>query len=123
MNAERKAKVSQLAKQLKAMTESQKADFVGKVGAIVTIEGHALSRNNTCLLLLQQNGTVPTVVGGYRQWQRAGRQVCKNQHGSIIWFPRIQGRTEEDPGELQGFMLATVFDISQTKEIGASEVE
>ena len=121
MNAERKAKVSQLAKQLKALTDDQKIDFIAKYGSIVTVEGHSLSRNNTCLLLFQMNGTVPTVVGGYRQWQRAGRQVCKGEHGSIIWFPRIQGQTEDDPGELQGFMLATVFDISQTKEIGASE--
>ena len=121
MNAERKARVSELAKRLKAMTEEQKIDFIAQYGAIVTVEGHALSRNNTCLLIFQMNGTVPTVVGGYRQWQRAGRQVQKGEHGSIIWFPRIQGKTEEDPGELQGFMLATVFDISQTKELGASE--
>ena len=120
MNAERKAKVQQLAKRLKSLTDDQKADFIAQYGAIVTIEGHALSRNNTCLLLFQMNGTIPTVVGGYRQWQRAGRQVQKGEHGSIIWFPRITGQTEEDPGELQGFMLATVFDISQTKEMEAS---
>jgi hypothetical protein len=116
MNAERKARVSELAKQLKAMTESQKIDFISKYGSIVTVEGHSLSRNNTCLLLLQRNGIIPTVVGGYRQWQKAGRQVQKGEHGSIIWFPRIQGQTEEDPGEVEGFMLGTVFDISQTKE-------
>ena len=121
MNSERKAKVQQLAKRLKAMTEEQKIDFIAQYKAVVTVDGHALSRNNTILVIFQSTETIPTVVGGYRQWQRAGRQVQKGEHGSIIWFPRIQGRTEDDPGELQGFMLATVFDISQTKEIGASE--
>lgn len=67
------------------------------------------------------NGTIPTVVGGYRQWQRAGRQVQKGEHGSIIWFPRMSKNEETDTEELKGFMLATVFDVSQTKEIGASE--
>lgn len=47
MNPERKAKVSQLAKRLKALTDDQKVDFIAQYGSIVTIEGHALSRNNT----------------------------------------------------------------------------
>lgn len=29
----------------------------------------------------QSNSTTPTIVGGYRQWQQAGQQVKKGEHG------------------------------------------
>ena len=115
MTDEKKATVRKLASRLKGMTEAQKIEFIAARG-IVNVEGHTLSMNNTCLLLFQSNGTVPTVVGGYRQWQAAGRQVQAGQHGFIIWFPRFSKDEDADP-ELKGFLLATVFDVSQTVEI------
>lgn len=113
MNAERKAAFSALAKKVKAMSESDKVAFVSS-RAIVNTEGKALSLKNACLLLYQ-SATVPTVVGGYRQWQRAGRQVQKGEHGLAIWYPSRR-KGEEGEEDKLSFFVGTVFDISQTKE-------
>lgn len=68
-----------------------------------------------------------TVVAGFRQWIKAGRCVCKGEHGLTIWVPvggkkavRIeeQGSNESETQEDGvSFVLGTVFDISQTREL------
>jgi len=116
MNAERKAQFGILAKKLKGMTEAQKVNMILNRG-IVNVKGKALSLHNNCLLLLQANGTTPTVVGGYRQWKVTGRQVQKGQHGLMIWYP--SRRKVEGEEEKVNFYVGTVFDISQTKEAEA----
>jgi hypothetical protein len=116
MTEARKAKVSELAKKLHDLSEDQKMELVASCGGISTIEGRTLSLNNTCLILFQADGTIPTVVGGYRQWQREGRQVRKGERGSIIWVPsQAQSENEDEDPELR-FYTVTVFDISQTEE-------
>jgi hypothetical protein len=117
-----------LVKQVADMTEEQKAALVARIGAVPTCEGHALSLANTMLLLMQMPNV--SMVGGFRQWLRAGRCVQKGQHGAMIWIPlgkRKNGEPdatdEEDPieeapktnGNGKGrFIIGTVFDISQT---------
>lgn len=117
MSPERKAKFRTLAKRLKNLSESDKLSLVANNG-IRNVDGHSLSLNNTCLLLFQANGTVPTVVGGYRQWQKADRQVRRGEHGMMIWFPtsRKEDPEDEDSEDITRFFIGTVFDISQTEE-------
>jgi hypothetical protein len=101
---------------------------VARVGAIVTCEGHALSVHNSCLVLAQ----LPTasVVGGFRQWKEHGRSVRKGERGLMIWVPTSCKADAEQPapeaqppaeGQTEGgarrsgFVMGTVFDISQTE--------
>lgn len=115
MSPERKQKFSKLAKALKGMSEDEKVDMIVD-HSIVNTEGKSLSGNNVVLLLMQQPGTIPTIVGGYRQWQNAGRQVTKGQHGMMIWYPSSK-KSEDGEDEETRFFVGTVFDISQTDEI------
>jgi len=83
---------------------------------IATIEGRALSLHNTLFVYLQCDGIIPTIVGGYRQWQQAGQQVKKGEHGMIILFP--VGDKDKETGEVMGatrFYTGTVFDITQVE--------
>ena len=117
MSPERREKFSGLAKRLKAMSEDEKIAFVSKIGSIVNVDGKSLSLQNTCLLLFQSSG-VPTMVGGFKQWQRAGRQVKRGEHGLMIWYPSRRASKDSDDStepELK-FFVGTVFDIGQTEE-------
>lgn len=70
-----------------------------------------------CLLVLMQNPDA-TVVAGYRDWQKAGRQVRKGEKGIAIRAPftKKTGELDEEGKEKKStyFNLVTVFDISQT---------
>ena len=117
----RRAYGRDLVKQVKALTDDQRQQMARSMNGIATCEGHGLSLHNTCLLALQCPSA--TVVGGYQQWKRQGRQVKKGEHGHIIWIPRFTGKTEtEEDQELQGFLLGTVFDIGQTEETAKAEI-
>ena len=121
--AERRARFTELANRVAELSEDERAALVAKVGAIVTCEGHALSVHNSCLVLTQ----LPTasMVGGFRQWKAHGRSVKKGEHGLMIWVPTGRkddaqaeaGASEEAEGEAKraGFVMGTVFDISQTE--------
>jgi hypothetical protein len=124
----RRAKMRELAAQIAKMTEAQRLELAMRC-PVVTIEGHALSVKNQCLLAFQSAGV--TVVGGFRQWLKAGRVVDKGQHGLSIWIPLCKKSSETtaagesidgEPSEVH-FALATVFDVSQTvaKEQGVTE--
>ena len=115
--AERRTKMRAIAKQISGMSELQRAELVRDWPT--TIEGHQLSMFNACMIALQGGATV---VGGFRQWKRAGRSVMKGQHGLTIWVPL--GKDKRDNGQSEQlsedsplrFILATVFDVSQTEE-------
>ena len=115
MNQQRKEAFSKLAKALKNMTEEQKLDLIAEK-SITNVEGKALSLNNAVLMLMQAEN-IPTVVGGYRQWQSAGRQVSKGQHGLMIWYP--SSRKSDDGEDETRFFVGTVFDIAQTEVIAS----
>lgn len=114
---ERRAKVRDIAKQIAAMTPEAQTALVQNWPT--TIEGHALSLKNACLLAYQGRATV---VGGFRQWKKAGRFVRKGEGGMSIWIPLMKktkdanGDEINEDGERPNFGLATVFDISQTDE-------
>lgn len=73
---------------------------------------------------------IPTATDarGYREWQRAGRQVRKGEHGVRIWVPRRDGghikRTaaEGEPIARQRFTMTTVFDVAQTDPAAPAQV-
>lgn len=117
---ERQAKVSELRTKLSHLTQEQRQELING-GIIATIEGRTLSLHNTLILYIQADGTLPTIVGGYKQWKAAGRQVVKGQHGSMIWFP--VGDKDKETGDIisaERYFTATVFDISQTEIIKES---
>lgn len=116
---ERRARFKALWKKVAAMSEEQRLQAAACTG-VVNVEGKSLSVTNTILIIMQRPGA--TVVGGFRQWLKNGRQVVKGQHGVQIWVPvfnkgaaPVEGEPSED-GEKRGFVVGTVFDISQTEE-------
>ena len=114
---DRKGKIKELRSKLASLTEQDRQALAGR-GLIATVEGHILSLHNTILVYLQCNGHTPTVVGGYQQWKRAGKQVKRGEHGYMIWFP--VGQKDEDTGDIisaETFYTGTVIDISQTESI------
>ena len=116
---ERRARLREIASQVAKMSDEQRAALAARV-SITTIEGRSLSMHNQCLLAYQIPSA--TIVGGFKQWIKAGRAVMKGQHGSVIWVPI--GRKDKETGEIQertGFVLGNVFDVSQTQEIGGAQ--
>lgn len=127
--AERRERFRRLAKAVADMSDAQREELVARCGAIVTCEGRPLSIHNSCLVLTQ----LPTasMVGGFHQWIAAGRSVKKGESGLSIWVPTAGKRGESKPagdtpkgegesdGARPGFVMGTVFDVSQTQEIEA----
>ena len=114
---DRKTKLTELRRKLAGLTEAERQAFTDR-GIIATVEGRTLSRYNTYMVYIQCNGQAPSIVGGYRQWKAAGRQVIKGQHGMSILFP--VGQKDKETGDIlhaDRFYAATVFDISQTELI------
>lgn len=118
----RRARMYNLAREVGKLTPEQRSDLAAKC-PVVTIEGRSLSLTNQCLIARQTPAA--TIVGGFRQWLKAGRVVMKGQHGACIWVPvghkskTADGETDTD--ERTGFILGTVFDVAQTIEKGAAE--
>ena len=120
----RRQNMQTLCRQLAAMSPEQRAEFTAKLPCIYTVEGKALSVHNTAMCYWQ-GFRGDGIVGGFQQWRRNGRYVRKGQHGFSIWIPCAKGknRDAEDAEGTGGtfFILGTVFDLSQTCEIGAKE--
>jgi hypothetical protein len=115
---ERREKFRALVKQVAAMTDEEREAIVQKVGAVPTCEGRALSYVNTVLLIRQCPNV--SMVGGFRQWIRQGRQVRKGERGHSIWIPKYKGeetvQSAADEADKPSFVMGVVFDISQTDE-------
>jgi hypothetical protein len=119
MKEEKKERIKQLIKKLSELSEEQRQSIVAKLG-IRNPEGHLLSDRNQSLLYLQAMGSPLSVVAGYKQWQKSGRQVTKGQSGYIIAIPSGAKKSEaQDPESEEDifFLWKAVFDISQTEEI------
>lgn len=119
MNQARKDKLNTLRTKLANISPELKAELT-KRGLIATVEGRTLSLYNTFMVYMQCNGQTPSVVGGYRQWLKAGRQVIKGQHGYTILFPVGQKNSDGDIVEARNFYAGTIFDIAQTEPVKAS---
>ena len=127
----RRERFAALAKQVAAMSDDERAALVLKLGAVVTVEGRPLSAFNSCLVLTQFPGS--SLVGGFRQWKAHGRSVRKGAVGLMIWVPTGRTADADAPAPADaatagapapaeggpkraGFVMGTVFDVSQTEE-------
>ena len=104
----------------KSLTPDVLAEFADNF-PISNPEGHMLSGKNISFLKFQAGEKIEfTVVAGYRQWKKFDRQVKKGQHGFWIFIPAmIKTKVEENGSsrtveEFDRFLMAKVFDISQT---------
>ena len=123
--AERKAAFDGLVKRLAGMNATERDKWAAEAGTVVTIEGHVLSPRNTVLCYFQRDGV--SMVGGFRQWIKAGRCVRKGEKGFSILVPCTGGKRgkKADAGHTGDgdaparvfFMARTVFDISQTAPV------
>jgi len=109
-----------LIKQVGELSPEQREE-ISRRSPIVTCEGHPISPYNACFLSMQTELTL-TIIGGFRQWKRAGRQVSAGQKAAgYIYVPL---KREKDGKELipekMRFRLVPVFDISQTEEIAVA---
>ena len=123
----RRERFKAIVKQVAEMTDEQRIALTQSVGAVLTVDGRALSVHNTCLLITQYPGV--SLVGGFRQWLAQGRCVQKGQHGLMIWVPvRRKSKSVEETGDGEaedqesqesrpGFIVGTVFDVKQTEMI------
>lgn len=121
MNAEKKEKIKKIRTWLANLSDEQKAELIEKLG-VVTVEGHKLSGRNQMILFSQDENC--SVVAGYKQWQKAGKQVKKGETALIIFVPSISKTKPEDSKTPEGeeqedinFYPANVFDISQVEDI------
>lgn len=113
---ERREHLRGLWERVAALSEEERATLATKVQIITTCEGHELSANNTILLYYQYENT--TVIGGFQQWRKAGRQVKKGERAMGIWIPAKQSQKESKDKKPSFFVFGSVFDISQTDPIG-----
>ena len=123
---ERRQKLRELWQKIGEMSDEQRVQFAERVGTVVTCEGHPLTMNNSILLAYQADNV--TVVGGFQQWKKVGRQVCKGQRALGIWIPKNadkEGEQEQRPAAIGEkpiyFIFGSVFDISQTEPIQPGE--
>ena len=107
----------------KSLTPEVIAEFQGNF-PISNPEGHMLSGKNISFLKFQGGEKIKfTVVARYRQWKKFDRQVRKGQHGFWIFIPAMIKTSIEENGskktveEFDRFLMAKVFDISQTGDI------
>ena len=113
--ADRRAKFRDLAAAVSAMTDAERAALAARIMP-TTIEGHALSVHNAALAYMQRPDV--TIVGGFRQWAAAGRQVRKDEHGIMVWAPT---KNRDEDSDRPGFVPITLFDIAQTDESEAAK--
>jgi len=111
---ERREQLQALAKEISAMSQEQRHEIVANCGAIMTIDQKPLSPFNSCFVIRQRPGA--TVVGGFQQWMKAGRVVRKGEKGLGIWVPISRKKKEGEEQAGTGFIIGTVFDITQTEE-------
>ena len=77
---------------------------------------HNYSMNNTLLIWLQRPEF--SLISGYNDWQKRGRQVKKGERAIRILAPMIKKYKEDNGDEtfiIRGFRPVSVFDVSQTE--------
>lgn len=117
-----RSKMSELAKTVAGLSEERREEIALRMGT-VTAEGHPLSAYNCCMLWTQA-GRALAQVGGFRQWQKAGRRVRPGEHAvGYIYVPLGKRGTDAEPtgdeseaGRLR-FRLVPVFDVTQTEGV------
>lgn len=116
-SAQRREAMREIVSKVAAMDDDERAALTAQCWP-TTVEGHKVSPRNACLLALQMRDA--TIIGGFRQWIRAGRIVRKGERGAMIMFPRGSKKNDgNEESEAVSFGFVTVFDISQTDEMAA----
>ena len=114
-----------MAGKLAGLSEADRLSLSARLVGLLTVEGRSLSPHNVGMLALQNPAV--TLVGGFRQWLKAGRCVRKGEHGLMIWVPMTFGAKAEasdvpQPAGVEAkggvrFLVGTVFDVSQTDAV------
>jgi hypothetical protein len=85
---------------------------------------HNYSLNNILLIWLQRPKF--SLISGYKDWQKRGRQVKAGEKSIRILAPMIK-KIKEDSGDetmiIRGFRTVSVFDVSQTEKLTDEEEE
>lgn len=88
---------------------------------------YTYSLNNTLLILAQRADA--TLLAGFRQWQKRGRQVKKGSKSLKILAPMIKKVVNEEGDEeirVTGFIPVSIFDIKDTSgadvQVGCSDL-
>jgi len=122
LTQERRTQLKELRQKLANLSPEQRQQLTAQ-GLIATVEGRTLSPQNTMLLYMQTPGIfggngcqLPTIIGGYRQWLRAGKHVRKGEHGKTIFIPIGEKGEDGEITEVSKFYTATVFDITQVED-------
>jgi len=106
----------------KSLSESDLQQLAG-VMPVFNPEGHQISKYNTAFLKFQNDNLKFTIIAGYKQWRKFGRNVRKGQHGHWIFIPSWTKTKKNENGkesvveEFDRFLMVRVFDISQTFEV------
>ena len=112
----RRQQLRDVAKMIAALSDEERLALAARL-SVVTCEGRALSVFNACMVA---SGCLDvTIIGGFQQWRRQGRQVRKGEHSTMsIWVPKTAREQENGtaPDERR-FVLVAMFDISQTEEL------
>lgn len=113
-------------KYYKELDDNLKNEIISSM-PVMNPEGRILSDANI-IFLAWQSSIRFTIVAGFRQWIKHGRCVKKGEHGNCIFIPAMNKEKNKNADgsetvteELQRFLVATVFDISQTFEITEKE--
>lgn len=113
-------------KYYKELDDNLKNEIISSM-PVMNPEGRILSDANI-IFLAWQSSIRFTIVAGFRQWIKHGRCVRKGEHGNCIFIPAMNKEKNKNADgsetvteELQRFLVATVFDISQTFEITEKE--
>lgn len=119
-------KMGEIAKRVRLMSREEREALAERNG-FLTCEGHRLSPYNTCYLLYQGcPWEAGAMVGGFRQWERAGRYVRAGEHAvGYIYVPMGGGKqraegdgNESDEKESLRFTLVPMFSLTQTEIVG-----
>lgn len=106
-----------LSAKIKVMPDAEKQALWKRLGTI-TPNGHCLSLHNT-IMLYYQSGRMLNQIGGFKQWQKFGRQVCKGEKcvGSIL-VPIGAGKEDNSSdGDDLRFVSIPVFSVDQTEPL------
>lgn len=105
-----------LARDLAAMSDSDRAALAARLPVVLSVTGAPISGHNAAFASLQCPDV--TMVGGFRQWQAAGRTVMAGSKALYIFAP-TSVRTGDQGGSECRFIMVPVFDVSQTEPAAA----
>ena len=111
-------KMNGMIKEVSGLSNERREEIARKY-PIITSDGHAISAFNTVFLTLQTELSL-TIIGGFKQWERAGRTVAKGVKAAGYIYVPMKGKKDAEgetrtPERLR-FRMVPVFDIAQTEE-------